>query len=64
MICRITGSELCEGCNGPLYVCDPAENHECKKTFCHECDYTSKAECSTDGRPLCVKELFKKELTQ
>ena len=61
MTCPITGAALCEGCNGPLYVCAPSKNAECRKTFCHECGYTSKAECSTDRKPICVKELLNRE---
>lgn len=61
MVCCITGKVLCEGCNGPMYVCDPAKNHTCKKTFCHECGYTSKAECSTDGKPICTKTLLDRQ---
>lgn len=61
MVCCITGKVLCEGCKGPLYVCDPAKNHACQKTFCHECGYTSKAECSIDGKPICTKTLLDRQ---
>lgn len=57
-ICAASGAPICEGCNGPLYVCAPAKNISCEKTFCHECGYTHKAECSTDGKPHCIKELL------
>ena len=60
-ICAVSGVPMCERCNGPLYVCAPAKNISCKKTFCHECGYTHKAECSTDGKPICIKELLNRQ---
>lgn len=62
-ICAASGALICDGCKGPLYVCAPAKNIACKKTFCHECGYTHKAECSTDGKPLCTKELLNRQNT-
>lgn len=52
--CPASGMPWCVGCFGPIYLCDPEKNTECRKTACgKECHYTHRQAYSANGVPIC-----------